>query len=152
MWMVSHPWLIFLLQMVSHPGSIAKQFLNVNKDGVPSWSTFLLWMVSHPGQSSCCGWCPILVTAPELCKRRRGFLVMSLFMLQSSTMTILVTAPKLCKRNGWIFSYYLFFNLLLNWPVLDIYIYIYIVFCVLLIVLCFIMFFLSQDRSLGRCF
>ena len=30
--------------------------------------------------------------------------------------------------------------------------YIYIVFCVLLIVLCFIMFLLSQDRSLGRCF
>ena len=30
--------------------------------------------------------------------------------------------------------------------------YIYIVFCVLLIVLCFIMFLLSWDRSLGRCF
>ena len=32
------------------------------------------------------------------------------------------------------------------------YTHIYIVFCVLLVVLCFIMFLLSQVRSLGRCF
>ena len=62
--MVSHPWLIFLLlQMVSHPGSLAEQFLFVNEDGVPSWllveqfkysswNLLLMWMVSHPGHSS----------------------------------------------------------------------------------------------------
>ena len=27
---------------------------------------FFLWMVSNPDQCSFCGWCPILVTAPEL--------------------------------------------------------------------------------------
>ena len=40
----------------------------------------------------------------------------------------------------------LFSSLLLDWPVLEI----YIMFCVLLVVL--LMFLLSQDRSLGRCF
>ena len=49
----------------------------------------------------------------------------------------------------------LFSSLLLGWSVWDVYIYIdvYSGFCVLLIVLCFyIMYLLSQVRSLGRCF
>ena len=37
--MVSPSWSIFLLlQMVSHPKSLAEQFPNVYEDGVPSWS------------------------------------------------------------------------------------------------------------------
>ena len=49
----------------------------------------------------------------------------------------------------------LFSSLLLGWSVWDVYIYIdvYSGFCVLLVVLCFyIMYLLSQVRSLGRCF
>ena len=113
------PRVFSFMWMVSHPGSLVKQFihstsdiflmqmvlkswidsgavlLNVNEDGilswvnllfvvdgVPSWLIFLLWMVSHPGQSSCCGWCPILVMAPQI-----------------------------IEREGWVFSYCSFFNL-----------------------------------------
>ena len=49
----------------------------------------------------------------------------------------------------------LFSSLLLGWSIWDVYIYIDVCsgFCVLLIVLCFyIMYLLSQVRSLGRCF
>ena len=50
------------MQMVSHPESLA--------DGVPSWSLAeqLLQWVSHPVNLLVEGWCPILVTAPEIAR------------------------------------------------------------------------------------
>ena len=87
--MVSHPGLIFFLQMVSHPGQFP----------------YCSWMVSHPGQFPIVdGWCPILVTAPEL---QEGW-VQLLFTISlladipplGATRLILVTAPEL--QEGWV--------------------------------------------------
>ena len=84
---------------------------------------------------------------------------MSLFMLQSGATTILVTAPEMQEEKDPLQVYInVYVCILTSKSVLQSSTelahagYIYIVFCVLLVVLCFIMFLLSWDRSLGRCF
>ena len=135
MQMVSQSWLIFLLWMVSHPGSQHQKF---EREG---WIFQLLFILQSGAMT-------ILVTAPEIA---RGVLVLSLFMLQSDAMTSWSWHQKL--QEGILYKFILMFMSVLQSSTELAHVgYIYIVFCVLLIVLCFIMFLLSWDRSLGRCF
>ena len=118
---------------------------NVQEVELTFWWVGLMSIVSKPGATR--QW-----SRHQKCKRRRGFLVMSLFMLQSGAMTILVMAPEIVRG----IPLQVYINIYVCSPVFywtgPCWRYIYIVFCVLLIVLCFIMFLLSWDRSLGRCF
>ena len=93
-------------------------------------------------------WChETMVTAPEIA---RGVPLQVYASVYASVRChdILVTAPEMQEGK----FYYQYESVLQSSIELAHAGYIYIVFCVLLIVLCFIMFLLSWDRSLGRCF
>ena len=103
--------------------------------------------------SVCCH--NILITAPEIA---RGEVLLSVWVI-AGAMKYPGHGTRNCKRRSWGFDVYTssgYINVYVCSPVFYLtgpcWIYIYIMFCVLLIVLCFIMFLLSWERSLGRCF
>ena len=122
------PRVFSLMQMVSHPWSLAEQSkhtisrnLFINEDGVPSWSIpeqfkhssrnlLLMRVVSHPGHGT------------RNCKRSSGDFSQHLCFhkcAKAGATRSWSRHQKLQEGNSSI-SLYQFSSLLLNWPVLEI--------------------------------
>ena len=172
MQMVSHPGSIFLLlQMVSHSGSQHQKYERA--------TYFLVRSANLQCNKT---WChETIVMAPEIWEERMGFQLLFILQFGAMTILVMASELWEGRMVFWL-HWCLYFSLCLGLVPQDnghgtrnmrgnplqvyingyvcspvfywtgpCWIYIYSVLCTL-IVLCFIMFLLSWDRSLGRCF
>ena len=148
-------WMMFQSLVISEAvQSLNSKNLLIDADGVPSWSIFpLLWKVSHPGHGT------------KIMRGKNLFVSVNSEMYQSFSLCFSLmprrswSRHQKCKRCPSTVYINVYVCILTSKSILQSSTelahagYIYIVFCVLLIVLCFyIMFLLSWVRSLGRCF